>query len=253
MVYIELLILEELIYNYIIILTVSIILNRITTIKKILLSSIISSISIIVIFYNIPNIIIMLVSFISSIIMSIISFSYKDIIYTLKNVFYMYTSAIFFAGFIYLINTTIFHNIDNYLFKVLFLLIASPIITYIYVKSIRQLKTNYSNYYKIDIYIDKENIITITSFLDTGNKLIDPYKHRPIILLKQSLIKKNIDKVLLVPYKTVSGESLLKCISPQKIYIHNIGYRSKVLIGLVDEISIEGADCILHQNLLERI
>ena len=253
MVYIELLLLEELVYNYVIVLIVSIILNRITNIKRILLSSIIGMFSIIVLFFNIPNIIIILVSLISSFLMSLIAFSYKDIIYTIKNIFYMYISTIFIGGFIYLINTNFFCNINNYIFKVIILILLAPIITYIYLKSITKLKNNYSNYYKIDIYIDEENIITVNSFLDTGNKLIDPYKNRPIILLKSSLIKNSQTKILLVPYKTVSNESLLKCIIPKKIYIHNIGYRNKLLIGLVDEIGIEGADCILHQNLLERI
>lgn len=253
MVYIELLLLEELIYNYVIILIVSIILNRITNLKRIFTSSIIGSLSIITLFYNIPNIIIMFVSLISSFLMSIIAFSYKDIIYTIKNIFYMYISTIFIAGFIYLINTNVFYNTNNYLFKVIMLILLAPVITYIYIKSISKLKNTYSNYYKIDIYIDEDNTITVNSFLDTGNKLIDPYKYRPIILVKKSLIKNKQNKTLLVPYKTVNSESLLKCIIPKKIYIHNIGYRKKLLIGLVDEISIEGADCILHQNLLERI
>ena len=96
-------------------------------------------------------------------------------------------------------------------------------------------------------------ILTLTAFLDTGNKLIDPYKGRPIILIKKSLINTNNKKILLVPYNTLNNNDLLKCIVPTKIFIHNIGYKTNFLIGLMDGVNIEGVDCILNPKLLERI
>lgn len=252
MVYIELLFLEDLIYNYVIILITSIILFRSTNIKRLIIASILGSLSLITFKYNIQGIYVMIISILFSFVMSIVAFSYKDIIYTLKNIFYMHISSIFIAGFIYLINTHMFFNINNNIFKIITLILLSPIITIIYLKSINKLKNTYSNYYKLDIYIDEDNVINVTGFLDTGNKLIDPYKQRPIVLIKSSLIKEQ-KNILLVPYKTVNSEDLLKCIIPKKIYIHNIGSKNNFLLGLVDEISIEGADCILHQKLLERI
>ena len=41
--------------------------------------------------------------------------------------------------------------------------------------------------------------------------------------------------------------------SDKKIYIHKVGWRYKLLIGLIKDIGIEGADCILNKELLERI
>ena len=57
----------------------------------------------------------------------------------------------------------------------------------------------------------------------------------------------------MVPYNTVNTNDLLKCIIPNKIFIHNVGYKKNVLIGLMDEINIDGIDCILNPKLLERI
>lgn len=253
MVYIDLLVIQDLIYNYVILLGVSILLTRITNLRKIFLSSVIGTIPLIFLFLNISNILSLFISFLFSIIMSIITFSYKDIIYTLKNIFYMYTTSIFIAGAINLINVNLLPNIDNYLLNVIIIIILSPIITTIYLKSISKFKTNYSNYYKVDIYLKEAEKITISAFLDTGNKLIDPYKHRPIILINKSLIKTENQKMILVPYNTVNNSDLLKCIVPEKIYIHNIGYRNNFLIGLMNEVNIEGVDCILNQKLLERI
>ena len=253
MVYIDLLVVEDLIYNYVILFGVSILLTRITSIRKIFFSSAIGTIPLIFLFTNIPAQLNFLISFIFSIIMSIIAFSYKDILYTVKNVFYMYMISIFMAGFLYLINVNIFPNLENYILNVITLIILSPIITLIYVKSINKFKNNYSNYYKVDIYLNANEVISVSAFLDTGNKLMDPYKHRPIILVNKKLINIKDKKILLVPYNTVNNNNLLKCIIPEKIYIYNIGFRKKFLIGLMEEINIEGIDCILNSKLLERI
>ena len=252
MVYIDLLVIQDLIYNYMILISVGMLLNRITNIRKIFLSSVIGTIPLIFLFLKISSLLNLLISLAFSIIMSIISFTFKDILYTIKNVFYMYMTGIFIAGFIYLININLLPNIDNYLLNVIILMILSPIITIIYIKSIKNIKNNYSNYYKVDIYFNTLEKITIAAFLDTGNKLIDPYKHRPIILIKKELINIKNKKILLVPYNTVNNNDLLKCIVPEKIYIDTIGFRNNFLVGLMDEVNIEGVDCILNQKLLER-
>ena len=253
MVYVDLLVIQDLIYNYVILLGISLLLTRITNIKKIFLSSAIGTIPLIFLFINISNQLNFFISFIFSIIMSLITFSYKDIIYTIKNIFYMYSISIFLAGGINLINVNLLPNIDNHILNVIILIILAPIITYIYIKSINNYKNNYSNYYKVDIYLNDDEKLTLSAFLDTGNKLIDPYKHRPIILINKKLIKTKNKKILLVPYNTINTNDLLKCIIPKKIYIQNIGYKTNFLIGLMDEITIDGVDCVLNQKLLERI
>jgi len=253
MVYIDLLVIQDLVYNYVILIGTSLLLTRAIKITKIFFSSVIGTIPLIFLVLNINNILNCFISFLFSIIMSIIAFSYKDIIFTLKNIFYMYAISIFLAGSINLININLLPKIDNYLLNIIILIILSPIITLIYLKSISKIKTNYSNYYQVDIYLKETPKLTITAFLDTGNKLIDPYKHRPIILLNKSLVNVETQKILLVPYNTVNNSDLLKCIKPEKIYIQNIGYRKNFLIGLMDEVNIEGVDCILNPKLLERI
>lgn len=253
MVYVDILVIEDLILNYVILLGTSIILNRITKLKKIFLSSVIGTIPLIFLFTNLNQLIISLISLIFSIIMSITSFQYKDLIYTIKNIIYMHFISIFLAGSIHLININYLPKIDNYLLSVIILIIISPIITYIYIKSIKQIKVNYSNYYQIDIYLKDDQQVKVNSYLDTGNKLKDPYKNRPIILVKKDLINYKKEKIILVPYNTIDSHGLLECIIPKKINILSIGERKNLLIGLIEEVGIEGADCILNQDLLERI
>ena len=252
MIYIDLLIIEDLILNYIIITSTSIILNRITKFKKIFLSSVIGLMPIIFLLINTNIITLHIINIMFSFLMSIISFKYKDLLYTTQNIAYMYFISIFIAGSIYLINTNI-PNINSYILKILVYILISIISTYIYTKKIKKIKYNNDNYYKVDIYLKGKPKVTLMSFLDTGNRLKDPYNKKPIILVTKNKLKTKGEKMILVPYNTIDNHGLMECFSPEKIYIHKAGYRKKVLIGLIDNITIEGADCIMNKLLLERI
>ena len=146
MVYVDLLVIQDLIYNYVILLGVSILLTRITNLKKIFLSSVIGTIPLIFLFLNTSNILNFIISFLFSITMSIITFYYKNIIYTIKNIFYMHAISIFLAGSINLININFLPKIDNYILNIIILIILSPIITLIYLKSISQFKIDFNSF-----------------------------------------------------------------------------------------------------------
>ena len=253
MVYVDLLVIEDLLLNYIVLSSTGILLNRITNFKKIFLSSVIGTIPLIFLFLCSSKLEIFLINFLFSIIMSILTYKFNDVIYTFKNIAYMYLISIFLAGSFYLINTNFFPQTNNYILSAFLLLLMSPIITLIYIKSIKNIKINYSNYYRIDIYFKDKPKMTFNAYLDTGNLLRDPYNHKPIILISKKNIDISKEKIIFVPYHTIDNKSLLTCFSPTKIYIDKVGFRKKVLVGLVDEIEIEGADCILNKLLLERI
>ena len=130
------------------------------------------------------------------------------------------------------------------------MIILSPIILILYIRQSLYLKNTYSKYYKIDVYLDDGSIFKFNSFLDTGNKLYDPYLNRPILLVYDKRI--NYDKCLYVPYSSINMHSILKCIKPIKIYIYGIGYRNNLLIGLANEkIMLDGVNAIMHETILE--
>ena len=86
--------------------------------------------------------------------------------------------------------------------------------------------------------------------VDTGNNLYDPYKKRPVIIVSDKYIKE--DKYILVPYHTISGNGLLKCIKPDIIFIDGIGYKGNVLIGFSDSFNFgDGVDVILHKDIMK--
>ncbi|MBQ6495350.1 MAG: sigma-E processing peptidase SpoIIGA [Bacilli bacterium] len=262
-IYIDLVLLLNFGFDLLLLFSVAIILRRQTTLKKLLLSSTVGSITILSMFIELNSFLLFIIKIIISLLMVYITFGYKNIKYTLKNLFYLYTSSIILGGFLYFLNLQFSYKNKGLVFyfnglsiNVIVLIILSPTIIYLYTKQALELKNNYSNYYNIDIYLKNGKIIPTTAFLDTGNKLEDPYKKRPIILLNKELITIDYDKdkILLVPYDTINNHGLLKCVIPDKIFIQGIGFRNDFLVGVSNEkIKMDGIDCILNSKLLERI
>ena len=260
-VYLDLVIILNFGFDLLLLFAVSIILRRNPSFKRLLLGSLIGSVTIISMFIELNSLTLFLVKVLISIIMVLVTYGFRDIKYSLNNLFYLYTSSILLGGFLYFLNLEFSYKNEGLLFyynglsiNVIILIFLSPIIIYAYIKQAKNLKNNYSNYYNIDIYLNNHEIINATAFLDTGNHLEDPYQKRPIILLNNNKLKLNynIHKLLLVPYDSINTHGLLKCIIPEKIFIEGIGFRDNFLVGIAnEEIKIDGVDCILSPKLME--
>lgn len=243
-IYIDLFFLFNVIMDFMIILGTSIILKRNSNLIRIIISSLIGGLSSILLFGNINKI---LIEVISIIVIMLISFGYKGIKYVLRNIFYMYLLSTLIGGIIYLFNVKVSNNIViNYFI----IIVISSLVLILYIKENRKIKNIYNNYYKVDIYFKDKSKISVVGFIDTGNNLYDLYKKRPIILLSNKYIRE--DNYILVPYYTMSGEGLLKCIKPDIIFIDGIGYKGNVLVGFSESPKlIDGVDVILHKDIMK--
>ena len=243
-IYIDLFFLFNTIMDIIIITSVSILLKRNTTYKRILISSLLGGISSLMLFTSINR---LLLELIAIILMVIIAFKYKNIRYFLTNILYTYILSILLGGLIYLFNSKVTLNI--YLNYLVIIILSIEVMT-LYIKESKKIKNTYNNYYKVDIYFKDKEKISLIGFLDTGNNLYDPYKKRPIILVDKKYQKE--DKFILVPYHTINGEGLLKCIKPEKVYIEKIGYKTNLLVAFSSSPStINGVEVLLHKDLMK--
>ena len=190
--------------------------------------------------------------------MVITAFHYQNIRYTIKNITYLYIVSIILGGALYLLNVQFFYHQEGLTFyhdglglNIFVIIILSPIIIYLYLKNIKELKNNYSNYYYLDIYLKDQSKISLIGFVDTGNNLKDPYTKSPIIIVSKNKIPPQ-ENYLLVPFQVINHHELLKCIKPQKIIIDNQIITTKALIGISDNnINIDGVDCIIHPELIK--
>lgn len=243
-IYIDLFFLFNTIMDIIIITSVSILLKRNTTYKRILISSLLGGISSLILFTSINR---LLLELITIILMITIAFKYKNIRYFLTNILYTYILSILLGGLIYLFNSKVTLNI--YLNYLVIIILSIEVMT-LYIKENKKIKNTYNNYYKVDIYFKDKEKISLIGFLDTGNNLYDPYKKRPIILVDKKYQKE--DKFILVPYHTINGEGLLKCIKPEKVYIEKIGYKNNLLVAFSSSPStINGVEVLLHKDLMK--
>ena len=251
-IYLDLIFLLNFSFDFILLLTVSIILKRNVKIIRLILGSLIGGLSTFLLLFNLNNLELFLYKFFISLFMILITFEYK-------NLEYLYISSIILGGFLYLLNIEFSYKREGIVFyhngfsiNFIILIILSPIILYLYIKQIKELKNNYSYYYKINIYY-KDKIIKLNSYLDTGNIIKDPYLNLPIIIINNNLIKEEeIDDFILVPIDTISNHSMLKCIKVNKIEIEGKEQRKRVLIGLSPKkIKMEGVDSIIGKSILE--
>ena len=242
--YIDLFFIFNFIIDFIITLSVSIMLKRKSSYIRMILSSLLGGVSSLLLFTSLNKI---LIEIISIVLMVVISFGYKGIRYVIKNILYMYILSTLLGGIIYLFNIKVSNNV--FLSYLIIIIIAIEVMV-LYIKENKKMKNIYNNYYKVDIYFKSNDKLSLIGFVDTGNNLYDPYKKRPIILISNKYHRN--DNFILVPYHTLSGNGLLKCIKPDIIFIEGIGYKGNVLVGFSDSPNlIDGIDVILHKDVMK--
>lgn len=247
-VYVDLIFILNVWIDFLILVTVSLILKRNESIKKIFIASIVGGISTFILFLSISKISLIILKILICSLMILISFSFKSLKNFLENIIYFYLVSISLAGVIYLIKNN--YPINNFFHNFLFLSFVTPIVLFIYYKKSKQINNFYNNLYKVNLYY-LGNIYNFIAFLDTGNRLYDQYKKRPIILINTNEIEFDYSKGILVPFKTANGKTVLKCLIADKIVIDNKITRKNVVFGLVNEkFNIEEVDMLLHSDLL---
>ncbi len=259
--YLDLIMILNFLFDFFLLMGVSILLRRNVTIYRLLKGSSFGGVSILFLFFKMNSIELFLLKFIVSVVMVIVSFGYRDLKYTLKNLFYLYTSSLILGGFLYYLNVEFSYKQEGIVFyhsglsiNYIVLIFASPIIIYAYVKQGIYLKHNYSNYYKLNLDFGQGRLLHCSGFLDSGNLLEDPYHHHPIILIDHRKLIYDINefKMVLVPISTANSSTLLRCIRIPKIEIVGVGIRENVLLGIMEQnITIDGVDVLLHTKLME--
>lgn len=253
-IYLDLIMILNFFFDFLLLLSVSILLKRRAKVKRIIYASFIGGISILFLFININSLELFFFKFFISILMILIAFGYKNIKYTLINILYLYVVSIFLGGGLYLLNVQfsykhvgiVFYN-NGLSINVIIMILLAPIIIYIYIKQGKRLRNNYSNYYDVRIYLNDIYIDAI-GYLDTGNNLVDPITSKPVILIDKRKILFDIKEFMLIPYYTVSGRAMMKCLKINKIIINKREYKN-ILLGVIDNINLDGVDVILNNKL----
>lgn len=244
LIYIDLLFILNCWIDYLLLLVTNLILKYNIPYKKILLSSIFGGLSTFLIVIK-NTYLLFALKIITAIIMELIVNGYNGIKNMLENAMYFYLSSIILAGGLYML------KLDKLSIKYNFILLilVTPLILIISKKMIKKLDIFYKDRYDVTLYL-KNKKYNYNAYLDTGNKLYDQYKKRPICLIYDKKIKFDYENGLLVPIETANSKSLLKCIKVESILLDGKVYKD-VLIGLVDKpFNMENINMILHKDML---
>ncbi|MBR1386449.1 MAG: sigma-E processing peptidase SpoIIGA [Bacilli bacterium] len=243
LIYIDLLILLNIWIDFLLLITTNLILKYKISYLRLFFASLVGGLSTFILFLN--NIILsLLIKIVICIIMQLIVNGFKSMKSLIENVFYFYLVSIILAGFIYLFKDNI-----SFKYNIIILGIITPFFLYISSKKIKDLNLYYKDRYDVIVFYKNKKYL-FNGYLDTGNKLYDPYRKRPIILIYSNKIKFNYKEGLLIPIETANGESLLKCVKVKKIIIDNIE-KENVLVGLSNNpFKIKDINMILHKDII---
>lgn len=246
-------------FDFILLLVVSYLLRRNIKIKKIVLGALIGGLSIFLLFIPMSSFSLFCFKILISIVMVLVTFSYKNKKYFIQNIFYLYTASMILGGFLYFLNVQFSYKQQGIIFfhnglgvNVIFLIVFSPIILYVYVKQGIRLKTFYANVYSVKVTYQNHQY-QWNGFLDTGNRLTDPYFHDPVILVEKNKLQfLKEPEYILVPLHTIHESTVIKCIRADTFEIKGHEVRQNVWLGLCEQpLTMEGIDCLLHPKLME--
>lgn len=256
-IYLDLLIILNTLFDYVLLNSVNFILRRNVSYYRIVLASLLGNISLLLLLVSDSSVLIF-VKLLIAFIINLICFGYRDVRYLLKNVIYFYLVSMLLGGVIYFFDLQfslgdngIVTNDCNVVYYLLVVVFGVSVL-YFYLYKVKDLKNNYNNYYSCLIYLDDDNSIKLSGFLDTGNKLKDPYTNKNIVLINKKVIANfKVHSMIYVPYNSLNNHGLLKCFKVRKIVIDG-KESTDFLVGISEEeMFIDGIDCILNTSLME--
>ena len=162
-VYIDLLIIVNFIFDFILLSSVNYILKRRVKFYRIILGSVVGTISILFLFLPLSSITLFLLKIVTSILMVLSTFSYKSSSYFKKNFIYLYIISIVLGGVMYFLditfnyksNSLVFIN-SNFSLNFIVLIILGPLLLYFYLKENKNYRLNISLYKKVKIIVDDD-------------------------------------------------------------------------------------------------
>lgn len=212
-----------------------------------------------------------------SLLICLISFKFSGIKALLKNTTAFFMMSFLFCGIMIALwftftprgmvinNSTVYFNISP------LVLIVSSLITYCIARIICRItgqKKPKELYYDIKIDYHSSSAM-IKGKLDTGCSLVEPFSGSPVIVCNKdkirSIIPENIleyekcltlsgspERTRLIPYNTISGEGLLPCFKPDRIFIGDSLCMNEIYIAVAERGSIENEiGCIINPQCLD--
>lgn len=249
-------------YDLLLLMSIDIVLKRFVRFKRLVFASIIGAISLGILFLPINKYLLFLLKVLTSIIMVLVAFKYKNIKYTLNNLLYLYMCSVILGGFLYFLDIEFSYKNEGLVFyfdglsiNYILLIILGPLILGVYIYQHKKFVREYSFNCKVLIVFNNNKELICNGFIDSGNRLRDPVSGKYVIILSKKMISNyiNIRSPMYVVYKDINGYGVIPCFKVKFIKVNNKIY-SNYLVGInEDGFNLNGSECLLNYKLLEDI
>lgn len=246
MIYVDIVLLLNFVYDYLLLLTTGLILKREIYLKRIFIASLMGSLSVFLLFLSINNIILFILKMVIACVMVVVSFGLVDIKYLINNLVYLYMNSIILSGFMYYLSVE-FNSVNT---NCILLFVISPIVLLLYYKSIFLLKEKVSLVVNVKIVLLDDSTFSLMGYVDSGNKLFDFISGKHIIIINDGVCKFN-NNPMYVPFCGVDKSGVLPCYKIKYLEIGDKFYYNYLVGVSSSEISIDGIGCILNSKLME--
>ena len=261
-IYLDIVIIENLIMNYIILYATSIIAKKKIKHIRAFIASIIGTIYVIILYVTkLPIYSNIMSKLLLSIIMVYIIFKPENIKVLINNLLLFYLTSFVFGGastaLIYLIKpeeilTKNGMFLGTYTLKTVFLGgIVGLFLIAVTINIIRSKISKKDMFYNIKIYIEEKEIET-RAMIDTGNLLKEPITNIPVIIVEHTLlynviekeILNNLEEILSGNFEKIPNEIKNKYLSKLKVIpFKSLGKENGMLLGIkVDKVKIENEE-----------
>lgn len=260
-IYVDLIFFLNFAFDFILLLSVSLILKRNVKLRRLLFGGFLGALSIFSLLIKLSSISLFFLKVGISILMLLAAFGYRNIRYFFKNFCYLYMASIILGGFLYFLNVQFSYKNEGLVFfhnglsiNFILLLLFGPVILYVYVRQCRSMKLSIQHFHKVDLCLSDDSWIHLNGYLDTGNQLYDPYGHRPVILVYHKKFNSSYDNKILVPFSTLNEKGVIPCQKIKQMRLDGKKDYFDVLIGISKQpFQMEGVDCIIHNDYKEEL
>ena len=240
--YIELIILLNYLFDFILLFSVNMVCKNNSSLKRLSLGSLFGLLTIPFLFIKMPVLINILIRLVYGVFMIIIAFKYKNIIYTLKNLFYLYVISTIIGGFLYYLSLEISYQV--------FLIVLVPFYLYLIYFMIKKERRLSKYAYDVNLVINDHHL-SLKGYLDTGNSVKDHMLKNKVIIVSKEAVKEYIKDHFFyyLNINTVNGSELIRCYRVNGVVINNKPI-NKCVIGVTNHFNDTLFD-VLIPNYLE--
>lgn len=212
--YIELLVILNYIFDFIILFSINLILKNNVSLKRLSLGALFGLLVIPFVFIKLPSLINILIRFIYGLFMVVVTFKYKNIRYTIQNVIYLYMISTIVAGFLYYLSLEINYQV--------LLIILVPFYLYLISFMVRKEKRMGKYQFNVKLKINS-NEVKLKGYLDTGNSVRDYILKNKVIIVSKDVINKYLENNIFyyLNVNTINGSELLRCYKVNDILIND--------------------------------